>query len=119
MSDLGLRLRVPGVLSRLGLLERIRLTPEGTTLAELRRLTDTTLAAGRRHLVFSYHSPSIVPGNTPYVRTDGDLHRFLALIEDYCEYFFCDCRGQPGTFDELRDLFTGNPAPAGSSPVSP
>jgi hypothetical protein len=105
MSNLGLRLRLPGVFSRLRLLERIRLTPEGTNLAELCRLTDTMLAAGKRHLVFSYHSPSVVPGNTPYVRTDADLRRFLALIEDFCDYFFGACAGTPGSLNELRDAW--------------
>src|SRR5215469_2833916 len=73
MSNLGLALHAPGILARSHLLERIRLTPEGTSLAELKRLTDTMIAAGERLFVFSFHSPSVVPGNTPYVETQSAL----------------------------------------------
>lgn len=71
--------RVPamrGVLSRLGALERIPLTPEGVTAREARRGIDAALAADLPILVFSFHSPSLEPGHTPYVRTSSDLDAF-------------------------------------------
>jgi len=104
MSKLGLQLHLPGILSRLGLLERIRLTPEGTNFAELKRLTDTLLAAGQNLFVFSYHSPSLVAGNTPYVRDEGELQRFLRLIEQYCDYFTGACGGKGATPSEVYAL---------------
>jgi hypothetical protein len=103
-SDIGIRLHLPGVLARLRMLERIRLTPEGTNFRELKRLIDTMLAAGRQLFVFSYHSPSVVPGNTPYVRSGSELQRFLALIEQFCEYFFGACEGEAITPDAVRAL---------------
>ena len=39
----------------------------------MRRLTRALLARGQRTFVLSLHSPSVVPGNTPYVRSDADL----------------------------------------------
>ena len=104
MSDLGMRLHLPGVFARLGLFERIRLTPEGINLSELKRLTQTMLAVGRRFFVFSYHSPSVVPGHTPYVRSDSDLQRFLGLIDQFCEFFFAVCGGEAATPDEVRSM---------------
>jgi peptidoglycan/xylan/chitin deacetylase (PgdA/CDA1 family) len=101
MSDIGLRLHLPGVFARLGLLERIRLTPEGASFAELKRLVDVMLAAGKWLFVFSYHSPSVFPGNTPYVRDDAELQRFLALINQFCTYFCGDCGGEGTTPDEI------------------
>lgn len=62
-----------GVLSRLGLLERIPLTPEGVTLEEALRGVDIALDMQLPVLVFSFHSPSLAPGYTPYVRTLDDL----------------------------------------------
>jgi hypothetical protein len=111
-SELGMRLHVPGIFARLRLLERIRLTPEGTSLAELRRLVDTMLAAGRRLFVLSYHSPSLVPGNTPYVGSDSDLHRFLALIEQFCDYFFGSCGGHASTPHGVLQLCRQDPCSA-------
>lgn len=65
-----------GVLSRLGLLERIPLTPEGITLDEALRGIDAALDLGLPMLVLSFHSPSLSPGHTPYVRNEDDLDRF-------------------------------------------
>jgi hypothetical protein len=101
-SDVVTRFHLPGVLARLGLLERIRLTPEGTNFAELKRLVDTMLAAGRRLFVLSYHSPSVAPGNTPYVRNEAELQSFLALIERFCDYFLGTCNGEASTPHDVR-----------------
>lgn len=68
--------RMRGVLSRLGLLERISLTPEGITLDEAVRGIDVALDLGLPMLVLSFHSPSLAPGHTPYVRNEDDLDRF-------------------------------------------
>ena len=102
MSPLALRMHVPGVFARLRLLERIRLTPEGITFDELKRLVDMLLAAGEKLFVFSYHSPTVVPGNTPYVRSAAELEDFLSLIERFCDHFFGRCGGEPTTLTTLR-----------------
>ena len=87
-------IRLPGILSQLGLFERSRLSPEDYRLSELKRLSRNLIADGIRCLVFSFHSPSIQPGCTPYVNTDADLQRFLKICEDYFEYFFAVLGGQ-------------------------
>ncbi len=68
--------RVPalrGLLARMGLLERIPLTPEGVSVDEAIRGIDIALDDGLPLLVFSFHSPSLRPGHTPYVRSEDDL----------------------------------------------
>lgn len=104
MSKFGLQMHLPGLLARLRLLERIRLTPEGTNFSELKRLTSTMIDAGQRLFVFSYHSPSVVPGNTPYVRNESELQSFLRLIEQYCEFFVGVCGGKGSTPREVHAL---------------
>ena len=84
---LGMACHAPGVAARLGLLERIRLTPEGADLAALCRLTDSLHAQGCRIFSLSFHSPSLAPGHTPYVRDEDDLRRFLDTLERYFAYF--------------------------------
>jgi hypothetical protein len=64
---------VRGVLARAGLLERIPLTPEGITAEEALRGVDIAVDEGLPVLVFSFHSPSLAPGHTPYVRNDANL----------------------------------------------
>jgi hypothetical protein len=70
--------RLPGVLARTRLLERIPLTPEGIPVREALRAIDAALAEKLRVLVFSFHSPSLAPGHTPYVRSPADRERFYA-----------------------------------------
>ena len=64
------------VLARAGLLQRIPLTPEGIPVAEALEAIRVALGDGLRVLNFAFHSPSLVPGHTPYVRDDADLAAF-------------------------------------------
>lgn len=75
-----------GILSKLSLLERIPLTPEGVSAEEALRGIDIALDDGLPLLVLSFHSPSLVPGNTPYVRTEEDLDRFYEWWRTICAY---------------------------------
>jgi hypothetical protein len=110
------RLRVPGLLARLGLLERVQLTPEGISLTEAKRLTRTLRRRADQNIfVLSYHSPSLQPGNTPYVRTARDLDRFLHWIEAYLDFFFGEIGGSASTPAEVLKL-AGPRAPTRSEP---
>lgn len=64
-----------GVLSKLGMLERLPLTPEGVPLRDALSAIDIAIDDGLPLLNFSFHSPSLQPGHTPYVRNDADLDR--------------------------------------------
>jgi hypothetical protein len=92
--EAGSWLRLPAIASRLRLLERLRLTPEGYTLAELKRLTRALLARGQRTFVLGLHSPSVVPGNTPYVRSDADLRTMLGRLQAYLAFFRDELSGR-------------------------
>ena len=67
-----------GLLSRSGLLNRVSLTPEGTPLPDALRAIRTLLDDGCSLLSISFHSPSVEPGHTPYVRTNADLRAVYA-----------------------------------------
>ena len=97
--------RLPGITSRLRAFERIRLSPEDYTLAEMQRMTRAMLNEGQRIFVFSFHSPSVHPGYTPYVRNEADLSRFLDKTRGYFEWFMRELNGQSMTPLEIsRDL---------------
>ncbi|MEH3046922.1 WalW protein [Sphingomonas adhaesiva] len=108
--------RVPwgrGLLSRGGLLSRVPLTPEGTTAAAARAAV--AVAAARRHdlLQLTFHSPSLVPGNTPYVRDARDL----ALFHDWWGQVIAALRTAgyaPVTLDEVLAAV----GPAGLEPAT-
>ena len=62
--------------ARFGLVERVALTPEGIPADRACAAIDRALARGVPLLNFSFHSPSLEPGHTPYVRTEADLAAF-------------------------------------------
>jgi hypothetical protein len=96
------KVRLPGVLSRLRLFERLRLSPEDYSLEDMKRLTLALLKQGCRHFVFSFHSPTVMPGGTPYVKNDADLKRFLDACSGYCQFFTETLRGQGMTALEFK-----------------
>ncbi|WP_417621644.1 polysaccharide deacetylase family protein [Parasphingorhabdus sp.] len=67
---------INALLSRSKMLERIPLTPEGISARETKEAIDVALDDDLQLLVFSFHSPSLSPGYTPYVRTAEDLDGF-------------------------------------------
>lgn len=76
--------RVPqlrGLLARTRLLNRVALTPEGIPLDEALMALRLLLDSGTRLFSISFHSPSVEPGHTPYVRDAGDLRRFYAWFD--------------------------------------
>jgi phosphatidyl-myo-inositol dimannoside synthase len=94
-------LHAGGVLSRFGLIERITLSPEGSDLPAMCRLTRTLAARGQQVFTLSYHSPSLEPGNTPYVRNDRDLAIFLDRLSGFLNFFQNDLGGEFLTIREL------------------
>jgi len=96
------RVGLPSVLSRLGVLERIKLTPEGIAIEEAKRLVRHMAAAGHRIFVLTYHSPSLEPGNTPYVRSQADLGRFLAWLDEFFDFFTTEIGGTCASWRDVR-----------------
>lgn len=94
--------RLPAITSRSRAFERIRLSPEDYTLPEMRRLTRSMMADGQRIFVFSFHSPSVHPGFTPYVRDESGLKRFLDKTQRYFEWFFRELSGRTLTPLEIK-----------------
>lgn len=96
--------RMGGILARSRALERIRLSPEVASGDEMRRLTQSL--RGNECEVFSltYHSPSMVAGHTPYVRSAADLERFIATVHDYCAWFRDEIGGQFMSLSQLRAM---------------
>lgn len=105
VTSIARKARLPGILARLGLLERVTLTPEGITLEEMKRLTLEGLADGRKVFTFSFHSPSLLPGSTPYVRTEEDAAKFIKTIDDYLSFFLGELRGEGKTPLQLLEHF--------------
>jgi hypothetical protein len=76
-----------GAFARTGLLNRVPLTPEGTDLREALYAIEVLLDRGTRLFSLSFHTPSVVPGHTPYVRDEADLRTFWAWWDGVFDLF--------------------------------
>jgi hypothetical protein len=95
------RLHIPGLFGRLGL-QRSRLSPEGVPADEQCRLLDDMARRGRRFFTLTYHSPSMAPGHTPYVRSEQDLRGFLSDIAVVLRHFRDVIGGEFTTLSRYR-----------------
>ncbi|WP_068862761.1 polysaccharide deacetylase family protein [Erythrobacter dokdonensis] len=73
--------RAMGAFSKLGLLERIALTPEGVSVDEALRGVDVALEGGLPVLVLSFHSPTLAAGNTRYTPTEAGVEALYHWFE--------------------------------------
>lgn len=81
-SRLARILRLPAILARLGLAERIRLSPEGGKAGDARRLIRALYARGERVFVVSYHSSSLQVGGSPYAPDAAARDALLRRLEE-------------------------------------
>lgn len=99
-------IRLPGIASRLGLLDRVRLSPEGYELHDLMRLTRALFAGGCRVFSLTYHSPTLEPGNTPYVKDQQELRVFMQRIAAYLDFFKTEMKGVFMSTTDIHQLLS-------------
>ena len=91
-----------GVLSRLRMVDRLMLSPEGYSSQEHIRLTRALFQAGVRTFTWSFHSPSLTPGHTTYVQSQRDLDVFLDRFRRYFDFFFQELHGEASSPTQFR-----------------
>lgn len=82
--------RIPhlrGALARTGLLNRVVLTPEGMPLRETLEGLRALVSRGTRLFSIAFHSPSVEPGHTPFVRNQDDLRALYAWLDGVFDFF--------------------------------
>lgn len=93
--------RLGGLLSRCFVLSRLRLTPEGMRLDEVKGLTRALLRRGQRVFNLTLHSTSMVLGGNPYVRSEVDRQRLVAWMDAFLGFFIHELGGVPATPHEF------------------
>lgn len=76
-----------GIFARARLLNRVAISPEGMPLAEVLEALERLCGDGLRLFSLSFHSPSIEPGHTAYVRDAADLRAFHGWWDGVFDYF--------------------------------
>jgi hypothetical protein len=79
-------LHAVGLLDRMGILQRIKFSPEQSDAARMKRLAAVYAAKTAPCLVMLFHSSSLVPGYSPYVPDARSLERFYRNLEETFRY---------------------------------
>ncbi|RPI91169.1 MAG: hypothetical protein EHM42_00200 [Planctomycetaceae bacterium] len=79
------RFRMVGLMDRLGISHRIKLSPEQADAGEMLTLIGHCVARGSPCVVLMFHSSSLVPGFSPYVPTSRRLEDFFAQLRSVFE----------------------------------
>jgi len=74
-------------LARSRLLNRVALTPEGMPLSETIEGLKGLLDEGNQLFSIAFHSPSVEPGHTPFVRDAADLALMYAWFDGVFDFF--------------------------------
>ncbi len=90
-------LKARGILSRLGLVDRLMLSPEGYETEEHVKLSRFLFDQGVRTFTWNFHSPTVVPGMTMYTQTEKDVQHFLDKFRRFFDFFFNEMKGVAST----------------------
>jgi len=80
------RLKLAGILHRLGWLNRIWLSPEVSNSAEMIKLARRMKSNGYPLINLFFHSPALLAGLTPFVRTKEDEHQIVSRIKEFLAF---------------------------------
>jgi hypothetical protein len=101
-----LRLLKPiGIMNRTGLLRKIWLSPEISSAADMITLSKVMIRNNLKYLNLSFHSTTLLPGKSPFVKNDEDLEQFYLKIEKLLEYLIVATNLNSLTLSEVGRLY--------------
>jgi len=80
------RYHILGILDKLKILNLRWLSPELSSGPEMILLSKKFIQTGHRFLNMAFHSTSLIPGKTPFVRNQQQLEKFLCDIEMFLQF---------------------------------
>ena len=96
--------RAVGLLHHLGVMQKIWLSPENSTGREMIALAKAMMKKGAPILNLFFHSPTVLPGLTPFVRNQSDVRGFLDRLRMFLR-FSTDAGIEPVGLSRTAGLF--------------
>ena len=106
------RMRAVGILDRLGIARRIKLSPEQADARLMKQLINAYQSRRATAIVMMFHSTSLLPGFSPYVHTNNDLEQFYSRLEETFEFCLAKCNMQASTLTGFARQFLPATVPA-------
>jgi hypothetical protein len=91
-----------GLMHHAGILRKIWLSPEISTTDDMILLSKIMINNGMTCLNMSFHSTTLLPGKSPFVKNERELERFYRKIELVLEYLTSITNVVPLTLSEVR-----------------
>ncbi|MFM8574007.1 MAG: hypothetical protein ACKOAU_20595, partial [Pirellula sp.] len=85
-TPLGRATKLLSLSNRFGVTRHVKLSPEGTTLGELKGLVRASLRDGVNHLVLMLHSTSLMPGFSPYAKDRAGVESLYERLEGILDF---------------------------------
>ncbi|WP_417849860.1 hypothetical protein [Thalassoglobus sp.] len=98
------KLRLIGILNKLGVASRVWLNFECEEAHRIVKFLDIAASSGLGHLTFTVHSSSLSPGPGPYCQSEQDCDRILLGIESVFQVLQREPIFQPATMSQLAGL---------------
>ena len=80
------KLKIRGILDKTGLVSKRWLSPELSSVKDMKKLTKNVINKGNGFVNMSFHSTSLKPGFSPFVRNSVEENSFFKKIERYIEF---------------------------------
>ena len=93
------KIHLIGILNRFRILNLRWLSPELSSSRDMIMLGKNLIKQGYRYLNMNFHSPSLLPGKTPFVRNEEEFRAFLRNVESFLQF----AQKQGITFSPLRE----------------
>jgi hypothetical protein len=98
------RLHLVGVLWRARLLRRVHVSPELSSVRDMLACAEAAIIRRTPVINMYFHSSSLLPGGSPYVRSGSDLETFRTAIATFWERLRQRHRVRACTLSEAHDL---------------
>jgi hypothetical protein len=95
-------LRPISVMYHTGILRKIWLCPEVSSAEDMIILSKVMMNNGMRFFNMSFHSTTLLPGKSPFVRTQRELELFYRKIETVADAIMSAADVKPLTLSEVR-----------------
>lgn len=110
------RIKIDRAAELLHVMNHLVLSPEVEATDDMVRLARALIARGARHLHLTFHSPSLVPGLTPFASTAKQVDQLYGRIGEFAERISALGPVRFATVGEAGALLAPQPTPAPASP---
>jgi len=101
--------KAQAIIARLGIVDRLLLSPENFTPKENIKLTKFLFNKGCRNFTWNFHNTALLPGMTTYTKNKKELTQFLDSFRFFFDFFLGEMNGQFSTPTKLyKNLHENN-----------